>query len=211
MNHPADIHPLWLGTAPLVLASASRTRLDLLTAAGIPTEVIPSSLDERSFAAPLVAKGVSARQMAVRLAVEKALSVARHLPDRFVLGADQTLACDNVMLHKPTDRQSAREQLQFLSGRVHHLYSTVALARNHVVHSSFTGSAKLSMRPLTASMIDRYLDAAGDSIYRSVGGYQLENVGIHLFKRIGGDHSTILGLPMIQTLDCLRKLNLVLE
>ncbi|MGL4637975.1 MAG: Maf family protein [Beijerinckiaceae bacterium] len=211
MSDPADTHPLWLGLQPLVLASGSRTRLDLLASAGIPTEVIPASIDERAFAAPLEARGISPKAMAVSLAVEKALSVARQCPDRFVLGADQTLACDTTTLHKPVDRESAKEQLLFLSGKTHHLHSAVAIVRNNKTLARFVGSAKLTMRSLSDDMIERYLDAAGNSIYQSVGGYQLERTGVHLFNRISGDHSTILGLPMVQTLSTLRKLKLVVE
>ncbi len=113
------------------------------------------------------------------------------------------------MLYKPLDRKAAREQLLFMSGKTHHLHSAVAIARNAKVLIRFVRSVSMTMRVLSETMIERYLDAAGDGIYASVGGYQLERTGIHLFSRIGGDQSTILGLPMVQTLDSLRKLELV--
>jgi septum formation protein len=209
MSDPADTHPLWLGTTPLVLASGSRTRFDLLIAAGIPVEVCPADIDERAHAAPLVKAGAAADTLAKHLASGKALAVAGKMPGRWVLGADQTLACEGVMLHKPVDRAAAYAQLRFLAGKSHQLHAAVAIAQNGRISRSFVRSATMTMRDLSNAMIERYLDAAGDGIFSSVGGYQLERTGVHLFKRIGGDHSTILGLPMVQTLESFRQLELV--
>jgi septum formation protein len=211
MSDPADMHPLWLGHQPLILASGSRTRFELLISAGIPVEVIKAGLDERSLAGPLETRGASAELIAVTLASAKALAIAKKNPGRFVLGADQTLACDGTLLHKPVDRTAAREQLVFLSGRTHHLYSGVAIALNHQIVVSFVGTAKLTMRVLSSSTIERYLDAAGAAVMASVGGYQLEKTGVHLFSRIAGEQSTILGLPMLETLRRLRTLELVID
>jgi septum formation protein len=211
MSDPADQHPLWLGLAPLVLASGSATRFKLLTDAGLPVQVVRPDIDERALEAPMKTGGVSAEGIAVGLAAEKALSVAKAMPGRHVLGADQILVCDCMQLHKPKDRAAAAEQIAFLSGRTHHLYSAVTIAQDRQLIASFVGTAKLTMRALSPQMIARYLDAAGHAVLDSVGGYQLERTGIHLFSRIGGDHSTILGLPMTPLLDRLRKLGLVAQ
>jgi septum formation protein len=207
----ADGHSLWLGEKPLVLASGSRTRFDLLIAAGLPVEVIRPDIDERAIAAPQEKRGVAADQIAKSLAHAKALAIAKKALGRYVLGADQTLSCGNVLMHKPADRQAAAEQLAFLSGKTHHLHSAVVIARTNKTVASFVGSAKLTMRKLSPGMIERYLDAAGAAVLESVGGYQLERTGVHLFRRVTGDHSTILGLPMIETLAQLRTLGLVAE
>jgi septum formation protein len=211
VSDPGAAHPLWLGMHPLVLASGSRTRFDLLIAAGIPVEVIRPVVDERAVAAPLEKSGAAASLIAVTLAAEKALGVAKKNLGRHVLGADQTLACDGVMLHKPLSRADAAMQLAVLSGRTHHLYSAVVVALDHQIVVSFVGTAKLTIRKLCPDMIERYLDAAGDAVMESVGGYQLERTGLHLFSRVSGDHTTILGLPMLETLARLRKLGLVVE
>ncbi len=211
MSDPGAAHPLWLGTRPLVLASGSRTRFALLTAASIPVEVIRPDVDERAIAAPLERSGAAARVIAAALAAEKALSIARRHAGRPVLGADQTLACNDVLLHKPASRAHAGAQLAHLSGRTHHLYSAVVVAQDQQVLASFVGTAALTMRRLSPQMIERYLEAAGDSVQDSVGGYQLECTGLHLFSEINGDHTTILGLPMLETLACLRQLGLVVE
>ncbi len=206
-----DTHPLWLGDKPLVLASGSRTRFDLLVCAGIPVEVMRPEIDERAIAAPQEKRGVSADQIAKSLAHAKALFVAKKALGRYVLGADQTLSCGGVMLHKPVDRQSAAEQLAFLSGKTHVLHAAVVIARTNKTVASCVGSAKLTMRKLSPAMIERYLEGAGKTVQESVCGYQLERTGIHLFRRIAGEQSTILGLPMLKTLAELRKLGLVAQ
>jgi septum formation protein len=206
-----DDHPLWLGDRPLVLASGSRTRFNLLIAAGIPVEVMKPDIDERAIADPQEKRGVAADQIAKSLAHAKALAIAKKALGYYVLGADQTLACGSVMLHKPVDRQAAAGQLAFLSGKTHQLHSAVVIARNNKTVASFVGTAKLTMRKLSPAMIALYLDAAGDAILDSVGGYQLERSGVHLFRKVNGDQSTILGLPMLETLAQFRMLGLVAQ
>jgi septum formation protein len=122
-----------------------------------------------------------------------------------VVGADQTLALGRTRFTKPVDRDSAREQLRMLSGQTHELHSAVALARDGRVMFSTVETAKLTMRELSDGFLDAYLDAAGDAVRASVGGYQLEGLGSNLFERIEGDYFTILGLPLFALLDFLRR------
>jgi septum formation protein len=193
---------LWLAAAPLVLASASVVRRHLLEAAGIPVEVRPASLDERALEASAPSNNPSA--VAALLAREKALRVAADVPGRLVVGADQTLALEARRFDKPADREAARAQLQALAGRTHELHAAVAVARDGKVLFEHAAVARLTMRPLSDGFLDRYLDAAGAAVTASVGGYQLEGLGVHLFERIEGDHFTILGLPLIPLLAYLR-------
>ena len=209
MSDPGEQHPLWLGDKPLVLASASPTRFALLTAAGIPVEVAPAAIDERAVSEPQEKKGVAADRIATSLAHAKALAVSRKAIGRFVLAADQTLACGGRLLHKPADRAMAAEQLAFLSGKTHQLHAAVVIARSGKTLANLVGSAKLTMRTLSPQTIDRYLEAAGDDVTGSVGGYRLEGLGQHLFRKVSGEHSAILGLPMLETLQQLRGLGLV--
>jgi septum formation protein len=211
MTDPADLHPLWLGSSPLVLASGSRTRLTLLEAAGIPVEVIRPGVDERAISDPLEIGRAAPSRIAATLATAKAVEVSRRFPGRVVLGGDQTLSFRGGLLHKPRDRAHAARQLSQLGGAEHRLHSAVALMRNGKRLAGLTATARLTMRPLSEAMIARYLDAAGDAVLASVGGYQLEALGAHLFVRVAGDHSTILGLPMQGTLQALRHLGLVAE
>jgi len=193
---------LWLASAPLVLASASAVRRHLLEAAGISVEVRPASLDERAIEASALSNDPSS--VAMLLAREKALRVTANVPGRLVVGADQTLALGNRRFDKPADRAAARAQLQALAGRTHELHAAVAVARDGQVLFEHAAVACLTMRPLSDAFLDRYLDAAGAAVTASVGGYQLEALGVHLFERIDGDHFTILGLPLIPLLAYLR-------
>ena len=193
---------LWLAPAALVLASQSKVRRALLETAGIPVEVRPATLDERAVEARVPDADPAAG--AALLAREKALRVAAELPGRLVVGADQTLALGARRFSKPVDRAGAKAQLAALAGRTHALHSAVAVARGADVLFAHVGIARLTMRPLSEAFLERYLDAAGPAVTASVGGYQLEALGIELFETIDGDHFTILGLPLLPLLAYLR-------
>jgi septum formation protein len=194
---------LWLKSEPLVLASKSAVRRALIEAAGIPLLVAPADIDERAVEARAVVD--RAADAAVLLAREKARVGAAFTRGCFVVGADQTLALGRTRFTKPADRAAAREQLRMLSGRTHELHSAVALARDGRVVFSHVDTAKLTMRVLSERFLDAYLDAAGAAVTGSVGGYQLEGMGSHLFERIEGDYFTVLGLPLFALLGFLRR------
>lgn len=199
--------PLWRESQPLVLASKSEIRRTVLTAAGIPVEIVPAGIDERAVEA--AAQPHNPRAAAALLAIAKAEAVMARMPGRLVLGADQVLALGSQRFTKPDGRGAARAQLLALRGKTHELHSAIALMRDGKALFEFVGEARLLMRPFSDAFLDAYLDAAGDSVTHSVGGYQLENHGVHLFERIDGDHFTILGLPLLPLLGALREAGLV--
>ena len=193
---------LWRGAAPLVLASRSRARQAILEAAGIPFEIRVADIDERALEAQ---SGVhEPDRLAALLARAKAEAVARELPDRLVLGADQTLALGTARYVKPVDRLAARAQLRALAGHTHRLYSALAVVRASQLQFAHVGVAALTMREVSDAYLDRYLDLLGPAVMSSVGGYQLEGLGVQLFEQIEGDHFTILGLPLMALLGYLR-------
>jgi septum formation protein len=194
---------LWLAADPLMLASRSAARRDMLVAAGVPVEVRPADLDERSLESGAGSAGPGT--VAAFLAREKALVVARANPGRLVVGADQTLALGARRFAKPVDRAAAGEQLRALAGRTHELHSAVAFVQDTTMLFEHVGVARLTMRPLSDRLIDLYLDAAGDAAAASVGAYQIEGLGVQLFERLDGDYFTILGLPLLAALDFLRQ------
>ena len=193
---------IWRGKHPLILASQSRARQMLLANAGISFEAVPADIDERSVQKN---SGLSAPgEIAGLLAREKALFVSSKNPGRYVVGADQTLALGNRLFSKPAGRAQAAEQLRLLAGHTHELHSAVAVARDGKIVFSDVGIARMTMRRLDESEIEAYLDQAGQAVTTSVGAYQLEGLGVHLFERIDGDHFTILGLPLLPLLAFLR-------
>jgi septum formation protein len=194
---------LWLAGEPLVLASKSVARQAVLRAGGIPFKVYPAQIDERAVERAAGAK--EAGEVASLLARAKAAAVAARMPGRHVLGADQTLALGTRRFSKPADRVEARDQLRALSGRTHELHSAVALMRDEELLFVHVDVARLAMRTLSDDFLTRYLDTMGDAVSQSVGAYQLERLGIHLFERIDGDHFTILGLPLLPLLTHLRQ------
>lgn len=187
----------------MILASQSRARQALLANAGIVFEAVPADIDERAVqqASRLIAPG----DIAALLAREKALDVSMRQPGQFVVGADQTLALGTRLFSKPAGRAQAAEQLRALAGRSHELHSAVAVARDGKILFEAAAVARMTMRRLGEAEIDAYLDEAGDAVTSSVGAYQLEGLGVHLFERIEGDHFTILGLPLLQLLAYLRS------
>jgi septum formation protein len=199
---------LWREPRPLVLASTSAVRLALLRAAGIPTEAVPSNVNEADLRD---SNAVDAAVVAACLARAKALAVSRAAGDRLVLGADQTLSVNGQIFTKAANRNAATQQLIRLSGQPHQLHSAMTLARNGEVLGEAIEHALMRMRALSPSFIDDYLSTAGDAVLNSVGCYQLEGLGIHLFDEIDGDFSTILGLPLLAVLRWLRHLRCVAE
>ena len=198
---------LWRGKYPLILASRSRARQTLLANAGINFEAVPAELDERALQQT---SGLSAPgDIAALLAREKALAVSSQQSGRFVVGADQTLALGTRLFSKPASRTQAAEQLRALAGHGHELHSAVAVARDGKILFEAAAVARMTMRRLGEAEIDAYLDQAGEAVTSSVGAYQLEGLGVHLFERIEGDHFTILGLPLLPLLAFLRSQQLL--
>jgi nucleoside triphosphate pyrophosphatase len=193
---------IWRGKDPLVLASQSRARQMLLGNAGLAFEAVPADIDERAIQqkSGLLKPG----EIAALLAQAKAVFVSEKMPDRYVIGADQTLALGERLLSKPAGRPQAAKQLQALAGNTHELHSGIAVVFDGKVLFSDVSVARMTMRRLSSDEIGAYLDAAGDRVTTSVGAYQLEGLGVHLFERIEGDHFTILGLPLLPLLAFLR-------
>jgi septum formation protein len=198
---------VWRGTQPLILASQSRARQMVLANAGIEFQAIPADIDERA-----VQKQSGLQHpgdIAALLALEKARAVAAAHRGRIILGADQTLALEDRLFDKPAGRVEAAEQLRSLSGKTHELHAAIALIGDGEVIGQGVSVARMTMRLLADHTIEEYLDIAGAAVTTSVGAYQFEGLGVHLFERVEGDHFTILGLPLLTLLPHLRDKALI--
>jgi septum formation protein len=196
---------LWIGPDKPVLASKSATRRLLLENAGLEVEVEAAEVDERRLESAFLESGGAPAQLAPLLARAKALDVSARRPQEWCIGADQTLLLDGALFHKPDDLKMAEQSLARLAGRTHILVAGVCVARAGKVLFEAIQDAKLTMRALDQDAIRLYLAAAGPAVLSSVGAYQIEGIGIHLFETIEGDHATILGLPLLALLKWLRS------
>ncbi|HEX8481661.1 MAG TPA: nucleoside triphosphate pyrophosphatase [Allosphingosinicella sp.] len=193
----------------LLLASKSAARRQMLEAAGVPFETVEADLDEAAAKAGLWGAGFDARGVAEELAQLKALSVAAGAGD-LVLGSDQTLERDDgTLLGKPASREEALGQLQSLAGSTHRLHSAAVIAQGG--ESLWWGceSVELTMRPLSETFLEDYLDREYEHVRWSVGGYRIEGPGAQLFERIEGSHFAILGMPLLPLLAYLRERGLL--
>lgn len=201
---------LWQGE-PLVLASKSAPRRALLEAAGIPLIIDPADIDERTAEAASPKDAATPEGAALLLARAKALETAKRNSGKIVLGADQTLALGAERFSKPKSMDAARTQLKKFSGKTHALHSGIALVRDNKVLFETVSSAHLTMHALSDTFLDAYLGEAGERVMQSVGGYQLESIGVNLFEKIEGDHFTILGMPLMPLLAYFRKAGMIVS
>jgi septum formation protein len=188
---------------PLVLASESTARAALLHAAGLRFEARPARIDEAAVKQACRAEGIEAADAALTLAELKAQRIRD--PDALVIGADQLLVCDGAWFDKPADVEAARTHLLALRGRAHTLVTAMVLMRGGRMVWQHVATPRLTMRPFGDAFLADYLATEGDAVLSCVGGYRLEGLGLHLFDRVEGEHSAILGLPMLPLLGFLRQ------
>ncbi|BCH64451.1 Maf-like protein [Agrobacterium vitis] len=194
---------------PVILASTSPFRRQLLEQAGLRFTAMAPDIDEREIEGRAEHQHVSPQELAQVLSCEKALAVSRQTPDGLVIGGDQVLALGERIYHKPKDLSSARDQLLSLRGETHVLYSALALAKQGEVIWRHVSQARMTMRMFSETFLDDYLDRAGGAILKSVGGYQIEGLGVQLFSDIVGDYFTIVGVPLLPLMEKLRELDIV--
>jgi septum formation protein len=189
---------------PLVLASTSPYRRELLGRLGLPFTCEPPRVDEAAFKVP----ARRPPQVAVDLARAKAATVAARHPDAVVIGSDQVATVDDAILDKPGSVEAARAQLQRLQGRTHELVTAVAIAHGGGM-VEFVDTTALAMRRLDDAAIARYV--AADQPLDCAGSYRIEALGVTLFDRIEcSDWTAIVGLPLLRLGAELRALGFAL-
>ena len=182
---------------PLVLASASPRRIELLAQVGIaPDRIVPADIDET----PL--KGETPPRLAERLARTKAGTVAVAEPEAFVLAADTVVAVGRRLLEKPADEAEARRFLTRLSGRIHRVFTGVALKAPGRDAAVRVVETRVALKPLSEDEITAYL-ATGDWRGKA-GGYAIQGPAGAFVRRMVGSHPAVMGLPLYETVQLLR-------
>ncbi|WPB85478.1 Maf family protein [Sediminicoccus rosea] len=193
----------------LILASQSLSRRALLEGAGLDFEAMPSAVDEAAIKESAQAEGVSAADTAILLADAKAARIARRHPEAVVIGADQLLVCEGEWFDKPPDLAAARGHLLKLRNRAHELMTAVVVWRNGQRAWHHLATPRLAMRDFSDAFLDEYLAREGGFVTQSVGAYRLEGMGIQLMRDIRGEHTAILGLPLLPLLAYLRDAGVI--
>ncbi len=189
---------------PVILASGSTTRAELLRRVGLEVTQRPAAVDEDSIKASFAAEGASVIDCATILAEMKATRISARFPGSLVIGADQILDLGGRWFDKPETLDDARRQLRDLRGKTHELVSASVVALNGSRIWADHDIAYLTMRDFSDAFLDDYLARAGDAVLGSVGAYHYEGLGAQLFDRVTGDYYTILGLPLLRLLEFLR-------
>ena len=193
-----------LSKLPLLLASQSPTRYKLLKDAGLSVISCPALVDETEIQKSLKAQNAKPSHASETIADAKGMKISRSNTDILVIAADQLLTCGSMWFEKPRNFEQAYAQLTALSGKTHHLWTSVSLwyEGNRIWHH--TDQSDMTMYDLTKDDIDFYLEHAGDNIFACVGSYQVEGLGLRLFRHIKGDIFSIQGLPLLPLLSALR-------
>jgi septum formation protein len=195
---------------PLLLASASAARRAVLEGAGLRFTAQAAAVDEAAIKESAKAEGLPAEEAAMLLSDAKARRLAARRPEALVIGADQMLVCEGRWFDKPPDMAAARVQLLALRGRGHLLVTATVCWRDGERVWQHLARPRLVMRDFSDSFLDAYLAAEGERVLGSVGAYRLEGPGVQLFRSVEGEHSAILGLPLLPLLGFLRDYGVLL-
>ena len=189
-------------SAPLVLASASPRRQELLRFAGLKFKTIPAHVDEN------YSEGETPQQHVRRLAQEKALLIARKYPRAWVLGADTIVVIDGLILGKPKNKTQAKEMLKKLSGREHKVFTgfTIAHVASKIKQTKVIQSV-VKFKMISAAELEGYI--ACDEPYDKAGGYAVQGRGAYLIQAIRGSYTNVIGLPLCEVLETLKKLEAI--
>ena len=193
----------------IILASESQIRKKLLLQAKVNFQSIAAKIDEDTIKESLKNEGAKPKDISDALAEYKAIRVANNFPTDLIIGCDQILVCDNEIISKARTLNDAKETLKLLRGKSHQLLSSVVIYDNNKPVWRTTSRAQLFMRDFTDEYLEYYIKTSGTDILSSVGCYLLENNGVNLFNRIQGDYFTVLGFPLLEVLDFLRKRELI--
>lgn len=189
----------------IILASGSGARREILRDAGISFTAIPADIDEPAVIAKGLERGESIQGITQELAAAKALHISRAHPEALVIGSDQTLEFEDVILNKAKTTDEAADKLRALCGNTHILRSAVCVALKGEVVFGECDDAHLTMIDFDDEFLRAYLTKDPDALTSCVGGYKIEGEGANLFSDVDGDKHTIMGMPSKQLIAFLRE------
>lgn len=193
----------------LILASKSKSRQELLDAAGVNFKSISADVDEEAIKKEMRAAGEDSKKTSLQLATAKAMAVSKKYPRAYVIGADQILDLNGEWFSKPADLSMAHKHLKKLRNKTHHLVNGTALVKNGKLLWFDNSIVSVTMRDFSDNFLDDYLAEAGEDVCGSVGAYYLEDLGAQLIKSFEGDYFSVLGLPLLPLLECLRSFRVI--
>jgi len=191
----------------IILASKSNVRKNILQKNNISLEVIVSNVDEDEAKKSLLAEGASPLIISKNLAELKSIKVSRKNPDRLVLGADSVVSLNNQLINKPKTREEALTILKKLNNSKHYLISSVCISKNGSMIWNHSDQSELKMKNFKDEELVKYLEKIKTEILLAYGVYQVEAEGLDLFEYIKGDRDSIMGLPIKQIMNYIKKYN----
>ena len=189
----------------MILASKSGVRKKILDDNNIDCEVIVSNVDDDEVKASLLSEGADPLVISKNLAEIKSIKVSNKNPDRIVLGADSVISLNNKLINKPKNRDEALNILKKLNNCKHYLISSVCISRNGAMIWNYTDTSELKMKYFTDDQLLDYLNKIKTETLLAYGVYQVEAQGLELFEYIKGDHNSIMGLPIKDIINYIRK------
>tara|TARA_Y100000590_G_scaffold66431_1_gene71953 strand:- start:8072 stop:8659 length:588 start_codon:yes stop_codon:yes gene_type:complete len=193
-------------TQKIVLASRSGVRKKILDENNIKCEVMPADVDEDSIKESLLKEKATPEIISKNLAEIKAKKISLKIPDKYILGADSVIDLNGELISKPNSRKEAIKILEKLNGKKHKLISSVCISQNGAMMWNFTDASALTMKLLNLDEIKSYLSKIKDEQLYAYGVYQIEADGRSLFSKIEGNEDSIMGLPIKQIKEYLKKI-----
>jgi len=193
-------------TQKIVLASRSGVRKKILDENNIKCEVMPADVDEDSIKESLLKEKATPEIISKNLAEIKAKKISLKIPDKYILGADSVIDLNGELISKPNSREEAIKILEKLNGKKHKLISSVCISQNGAMIWNFTDTSTLTMKLLNLDEIKSYLSKIKDEQLYAYGVYQIEANGRSLFSKIEGNEDSIMGLPVKQIKEYLKKI-----
>ena len=189
----------------IILASKSGVRKKILDKYKINADVIVSNVDEDQIKESLLAENASPLLISKNLAELKSIKVSSKHPNRIVLGADSVISLNEEIINKPKSREEALNILKKLNNSKHYLISSVCFSKNGSMIWNHSDQSELKMKKFKDEELIKYLDKIKTETLLSYGVYQIEANGLDLFEYIKGDKDSIMGLPIKQIINYIKK------